>query len=294
MHECELLLGTIFVLSQLSALVYFIMTYGAGFVIVKISLRHGTFHGQHLSRRTFGTMLGYCSMRHIRCYTFTVLPLAVGMVFFAKKMNGSGKLFDSTALCSTLVVSLEMFVLGCLFNMILKPTATNLEERQMVFVILLLSLLKATYGKLIYAYSTLVQGANHVNSWHDDEMLVSCVESLLPAVFAIMAVETHDVMARNVLLELKRGTRIDSENIGIDIDLNKALFVTNSCMVIWYMWNVLVNYSGDDIVVLLYSLITVATTHWKCRPLSADAVNIYSAIIDDDLSLQCEIKDKAE
>ena len=297
MHECELLLGTIFVLTQVAALVYFIIVFGVCLVIDKISRRYCTpSQGQHQSGRTFGAVLGYCSMRSLRLYPVTYLPLAVGVLFVAKKMNVNGEMFDSTALAPTLFVSVAIFILVCLLKLVIKQTAANLEERRMTFVILLLSLVKATYGKLIYAYSVM-QGTVHTNSWYNDEMLVSFTSSLLTAFLAIMAVETHDAMIQNVLLEWKRRTKSDTENTGVDIGLNKThdvFLVTNTCVVIWYMWNVLVNYSGDDIVVPLYSVITVAMSYWKCYPLSADAMSIYAAIIDDDLSFHCEFKDKDE
>jgi hypothetical protein len=288
MHECDLLLGTTFVLTQLSALVYFIVVYGVGFVIAKMSCRYCSFPEQNEAGRSFGMMLGHCFVQHLRHYGFTSLSLAVAVVFVVTKMNtGSG-----VSLGSTLYVSFGMLVFGCLFKLLVKPTATNLEERRMIFVILLLSLVKATYGKLVYAYSSLIHGVRR--SWHDDDMLVSFASTLLPAFLAIMAVEARDKVTHNALVEWKRRLTSDNQKSGIDIDVNKTnvvIAISNTCLVIWYMWNVLVNYSGDDIVVLLYSLMTVAASYWKCFPLSSDA---YSAIIEDDLQLHCEFKDKDE
>ncbi len=297
MHECELLLGTIFVLAQLAALVYFIIVYGVGFVIDKNSRRSCILSkGQQQSGRTFGTVLGYCSMQSMRLYPVTYLPLAVGVLCLVKNMNDTGEMFDTTALVPTLFVSVTIFIIGCLLKLIFKPNATNLEERRMAFAILLMSLVKATYGKLIYAYS-MMQGVGHANDWYNDEMLVSFTSSSLPAFLALMAIETHDVMTQNALSEWKRRTKSENEISGVGIGSKKnhgVFIVTNTCVLMWYMWNVLVNYSGDDIVVPLYSILTVATEYWKCYPLSADAINVYAAIIDDELSFHCEFKDKDE
>jgi hypothetical protein len=293
MHECDLLLGTTFVLTQLSALVYFIVVYGVGFVIAKLSCRYCSFQEQHEAGRSFGTMLGHCFVQHLRHYGFISLSLAVAVAFAITKMNtGSGAQFDIFSLASALYVSFEMLVFGCLFKLLVKPTATNLEERRMIFVILLLSLVKATYGKLVYAYSSLIHGGRR--SWHDHDMLVSFASTLLPAFLAIMAVEARDKVTHNALVEWKRRLTSDNKKSGIDIDVNKThvvLVISNTCLVIWCMWNVLVNYSGDDIVVLLYSALEVASSYMKCFPLSSDA---YSAIIEDDLLLHCEFKDKDE
>ena len=293
MHECDLLLGTTFVLTQLSALVYFIVVYGVGFTIAKMSCKCFSFQKQHEAGRSFGTMLGHCFVQHLRHYGLISVSIAVAVVFVVTNMNtGSGVEFDILSLASTLYVAFEMLVFGCLFKLFVKPTATNLEERRMIFVILLLSLVKATYGKLVYAYSSLIHGVRR--SWYDDDMLVSFASTLLPAFFAIMAVEARDKVTHNALVEWKRSLTSDNQKNGIDIDVNKThvvIAISNKCLVIWYMLNVLVNYSGDDIVVLLYSLMTVATSYWKCFPLSTD---VYSAIIEDDLLLHCEFKDKDE
>jgi len=131
---------------------------------------------------------------------------------------------------------------------------------------------------------------------HNNEMLVSSISSLLPAFLAIMAVETHDAMTQNALLDWKVRTKSNGDAlVGIGLnETNRFLSISNTFLVTWYMWNVLVNYAGDDILLPLYSVLTVAVSYWKCCPLSADAMNVYAAIIDDDLSLKCEIKDKDE
>ncbi|KAL7446917.1 hypothetical protein ACHAXM_011699 [Skeletonema potamos] len=296
MHECELLVGTIFVLTQLAALFYFIVVYGVGFGIDKISCKLGLgcllSQGQHQSGKTFATVLGYCSMRSLRLYPVAYLPLAVGVSCVATTMNENGQM----SIVPTLFVSTAIFILGCLLKLIFKPNATNLEERRIAFVILLVSHLKATYGKVIYAYS-MMEGVGPANNWYSDEVLVSFTSSSLPTFLAIMAIETHDVMTQNALLEWKRRTKSENENTGVDIGFNKThrvFIVTNTCVFIWYMWNVLVNYSGDDIVVSLYSILTVAMSYWKCYPLSADAMNVFAAVIDDELSFHFEFKDKDE
>eukprot|EP00984_Skeletonema_dohrnii_P002994 scaffold1014_cov142-Skeletonema_dohrnii-CCMP3373.AAC.5 len=295
MHECEMLLGTIFVLTQLAALIYFIIVYGVGFVIDKISRRFCTSSQEQLPFGTFGTTLCSCSVKSLRLYPTTCLPLTIAVFVVAR---GTNVMFDSTALAPTFFVSLAILILGCLLKLIFKPTATNLAERRMTFVILLISLVKATYGKLIYAYS-MMQRVGSDNRCCSNEMLACFTSSLLPAFLAIMAVETHDEMTQNALLEWKRRTKGDKGDTGVGICLNKTetpgvFLVINTFLIIWYMWNVLVNYSGDDIVVPLYSVITVVMAYWNCYPLSADAINLYAAIIDDDLSFHCEFKDKDE
>ncbi|KAL7497091.1 hypothetical protein ACHAWT_007451 [Skeletonema menzelii] len=287
MHECELLLGTTFVLTQLAALVYFIIVYGVGFVIDKISRKIFSSQRQQLSR-TFGTMMCYMSMQSLRLYPITCLPLAVGLFVFAGETD---VMFVSTTIAPIVFVSLVILVL---LKLIFKPTATNIEERRMTFAIILISLIKATYGKFIYAVA-MMKGIRDDNKWYNNEMLGSFTSSLLPAFLAIMAVETHDAMTQN-MLHWKRRTKSDFDAVAV-IGLNKAhrfFLFSNTFLVTWYVWNVFVNYAGDDIVLPLYSIITVAMSYWKCYPLSADAMNIYSAIADDDLSLHSESKDKDE
>lgn len=293
MHECELLLGTAFVLTQLAALVYFIIVYGVGFVIDEVSPKFCSSRGQPLSGKRFGTMLCCCAMQNLRLYLIACVPLAAGVFFFACEKNVK---FDSTvALAPTFYVSLTILILGCLLKLICKPNATNLEERRMTFAIILISLVKATHGKLIFAYS-MIQGIGNENRRCSNEILLSSIMTLLPVLLTIMVIETHDTMTQNAFLEWKVRAKSNGEAV-VGIGLNKThkfLSVSGTFLVSWYMWNVLVNYAGDDILLPLYSLLIVEMAYWKCRPLSVDAMSVYAAIIDDDLSLKCEFKDKDE
>ena len=287
MNECDLLLGTIFVLSQLATMVYFVVAYGVGFTSSKLNLSQP----QYPSPGTFGSMIWYFTMRSMQFYLTACLPVAAGVFVITRRVSSMSEMVDITALVATCFVSWAILVLACLLKLILMPTATNLEERRLIIALLLISLVKSIHGKLIYAYS-IMQRVHNQNGLNTNEFFLSFALSL-PAFFTIFSVESHDIMAQHAMKEWKRST--ESENTRAAVSWNKMniiFFAVSICLVCWYMWNVLGNYSGEDAVVPLYSMLIVAMTYWKCQPLSADALNVYASIIDDELSFHCEVKDK--
>lgn len=184
-------------------------------------------------------------------------------------------------------------------------------------LVLFLSLLKESFGKAVHAFSlTTHWGQSNLDSYddflatmnsnsgviggHHSEMSICVLTMVLPAFFAIVAFKTHDIMdgnSTNYWNKTEQNTGKGSSDVKAgDLDHlvaphyndSKISIAAYSCFICWYTWNVSVNIQGDNLIVPFSASMAVVTTYWRCLPLSLEVMDICSAIVKNDLSLQCD------
>eukprot|EP00579_Thalassiosira_antarctica_P022503 CAMPEP_0201989974 /NCGR_PEP_ID=MMETSP0904-20121228/93134_1 /ASSEMBLY_ACC=CAM_ASM_000553 /TAXON_ID=420261 /ORGANISM="Thalassiosira antarctica, Strain CCMP982" /LENGTH=228 /DNA_ID=CAMNT_0048544221 /DNA_START=684 /DNA_END=1367 /DNA_ORIENTATION=- len=213
-----------------------------------------------------------------------------------------------------LLILIHMVILAC------KPSPVNSEQRRSELLILCLSLVKAAFGKVLYAFSlTTHWGQSDLNSYddflsvmntnvgviggHHNEMTICVLKVLLPAFFAIMAFRTHDIMIQNStcywnITNQIAGNEDTAKESDSKLDSSckvtppyrepEIIIIVRACFVCWYAWNVSVNCPEDDFVVPFYSFVASVTTYLRCLPFSCEVMDVCSAIMNNDLSLQCD------
>jgi len=210
--------------------------------------------------------------------------------------------WNMTAMISYGFIRLVLFNILKLAITACKPSSVITEQYRSELLVLLLSLLKATFGKVLYAFSlTTKYGQRDLESYdnflavgsnigmirgHLNEMLGCVLTLLLPITATLMAIRTYETMS----------SRADTGNRSIDILNNaklrykepKVITIVRACLTCWFTWNVLTNLSLDNLIIPIYSSIMIVTTYLRWLFYSNGVTSACSAIIDNDLSFQCE------
>ncbi|KAL7533996.1 hypothetical protein ACHAXR_009792 [Thalassiosira sp. AJA248-18] len=319
-QECKLLLGTIFILSQLATMIHLFVAYGVCALVAtiwdKCSISYNNTTGQNglSASKSFAAIILQSSMQQLRLLALIALLLAAGACFFINAFVGNDDIaWNRVAIASYCFISFLLLILVQLVILACKPSPPTSRIRRSELLALFLSLVKATFGKVLYAFSLTTHcGQCHLNSYddflnainsnigmiggHHNEMTICVLTMLLPAFFAMIAFRTHDIMTQNSKSYWDNEGAVRESDVKSD-SLNKAgpprnevkiaIFVRN-CFICWYTLNALVNYPQDDLVVPLYSCVLVVTTYSRCIPMSFEVMDVCSAIISNDLTLQCD------
>ena len=326
-QECQLLLGTIFILSQLATLIYFFIVYGVCTLVAAIcdefNLTQHNYSADKTQEKSFGAIFLQSSMQYLCLFMLAVLPLTSAVCFAINAfIHGHEDIaWNRVAVASycfisfLLLISMGLIVIAC------KPSYVNSKHRRSGILLLFLSLVKATFGKVLYAFSlSTYWGQNNLNSYDNflvamnshvgmiggqhNEMIMCTLTKLLPAFLVLMALRTHDIMTQNSTRYWKRTKQIarngdasakDSESKQLDSAKSQVMPTYNEPQIItialsgfvcWYTWNVSVSFPEDDLVVPFYSFILFVVTYLRCLPFSVEVMNVCSAIMNNDLSLQ--------
>ena len=142
---------------------------------------------------------------------------------------------------------------------------------------------------------------------HHSDITMCVFMILLPISFAIITFRTHDNMIQNSTCYWNKtnqiagnedpanesDSKLDSSNKVIPpYNEYKFIIIARACFVCWYTWNVSVNFPEDYVVVPFYSFIASVTTYLMCLPFSREVMDVCSAIMNNDLSLQCDSPQK--
>ena len=160
-HECQLLLGTIFVLSQLATLIYFLVVYGVCALMTAICDKYfitnkkTTRKNCHSSEKSFRAIFLHSRMHQLCLLALAVSPLTA-VVCFAINIfthGNEGVAWNRMVIASYCFISLILLILIHLVILACKPSPMNSEQRRSELLVLFLSLVKATFGKVLYAFS---------------------------------------------------------------------------------------------------------------------------------------------
>ena len=297
-HECHLLLLSIFILTQIATLVYIIIVYGVCPLVSIIFMSPGVeFVGNSVDdslstrRTTFGISFVHLIATEIRTLTIFTLPLSVILCFMINTfiLGFDDLAWNITAIASYCFISV---VQHNLISLVILPTRSSvyLEQRRSEIFVLLLSLIKLTFGKSVFALSLMTHwGQRGLDSYHDyltmtgkgNEMITRVLTVMLSS-FIIMAVfRTHDAMTQTTyrrqqpdqparMIDGKEVTGKKSTNIS-----NIAIVLVRSALICWFTWTASVNIAADDVIIPI-GLLTIILC-LRCCSCSVHAIDICSS-----------------
>jgi len=284
-HECHLLLLSIFILTQIATLVYIIIVYGVCPLVSIIFMSPGVeFVGNSvddsLSTRctTFGISFVHLIATEIRTLTIFTLPLSVILCFMINTfMLGFDDLaWNMNAIASYCFISV---VLHNLTSLVILATRSSvyLEQRRSEIFVLLLSLIKFTFGKSVFALSLMTHwGQRGLDSYHDyltmtgkDTVMISRVLTVMLSSFIIIVVyRSHDAMTQTTYRRQQPDQPArKSTNIS-----NIAIVLVRSALICWFTWTASVNIAADDVIIPIGLLICL-----RCCSCSVHAIDICSS-----------------
>lgn len=313
MQECQMLLGTTFILAQLAMSAYFLICYGICLILAY--LRRKFFHAAtttdvHLQAQSFGHVFLHCFMQQLKAYALVVVLVTAAVYYIHTRLLGGNADFvwNRVAVTSYFFVSTVVLLISSIINVACSSDSSD-HHRTIMFV-LLLSIIKVTYGKVIYALSLITNWGQIDSQLYDEflktmnssvgsmighhkEMILCVATYLVPTFAAVVVIQTHTIMVRNWNLHFSKSLS-KADDGDTDQSLNKAslghgdriaILVADVSVVVWYAWNAFVSYGRDDMLVPLYTFATFASFYLRCIPLSSKAMGVYSAVVDNDLSL---------
>jgi len=267
-------------------------------------------------------------MQQVRLLVWVVLPFTVAMCFSINTyiLGHEDFAWNRMGIASQFYISLLLLIFINLIILACKPSHVDSGYRRSELLLLILSLVKATFGKTVYAFSlTSHWGQSDLNSYDSflavasnagliggHQMIMSTITLLLPALFAVISFKTQDSMSENSLCywkkakqrsgngdsalisDMKRGA---PSEVSPKYDEPKIITIANACVVCWYTWNVFMHFPGEDLIVTFVSSVICATTCLRCLPFSFEVMDICSAIMSNDLTLECnspQNRDKSE
>ena len=310
-HECQLLLGTVYILSQLAALIYFIVYLVTSLVsCVRSKLRTKADSPQSTAEKNkFSAMvLKYCKnqLQHL----LFISPLVIGSVYasnYAFVNDNSDLAWNQTSIAAYCFVSVLVLQLMFLLKSLIILSGWWSQSEYKVTLIFTLAIIKATYGTFLYAlslatgektdsdlynqfFSNTQASIGSLFGYHN-ELAFCILTKVMPTFIAINAVRAYAAMRLqfNSTCDNNQTTSIKSIAEANRSDGYWILTVVKILLTIWYIWNVFASQSQDDQLIPAYAATIFFTYYWKSIPISSAAVDIYSAVAHNDLSLCCSV-----
>ena len=320
-QECQLLYGTIFILSQLATLIYFLIIDGAcvlaAIICNKYSARKEENAEQNglVSAKSFRSIFLHLCVEQLRLQLFVGLPMTTGACFFINKfIHGfEDTVWNRVAFASYFFISFLLLILSRIIVLACKPHNPNFGVHPSELLVLFLALVKAAFGKMLLAFSFTTQwGQSNIDLYdnflnaanshfgmiggHHNELSICLSTKLFPAFFALIASRTHDIMRMKYRSHWNGECASRGSSPKIDA-LNKMMrqyqepTITTTvriCFVSWYTWNACVCFAEDDLAIPIISSVMLLTSYFRSAPMSSEVMNICSAILNNDLTLQCD------
>lgn len=312
-HECQLLLGTVYILSQVATLIYIIICQVTSLVAglcSKLGMQADSPQST-TEKNKFSTIVLKYFKKQLQHLLF-MFPLVIGSryVWNYAFMSDNGVLvWNKTSIAAYEYCFVSVFALQLLFLIksliILSDWWSQIECK--VTLIFTLAIIKATHGTILYALSS--TNGDHTDSdlynefftmtksniglvvGYRNELVLCTLTKVMPTFIAINAVRAYaavrlqfnSICDNNQTLSIK-DTPETNRSGGYWI-----LSVAKVSLTIWYAWNVFASQSQDDQLIPAYAAITFFSYYWKSIPISSEALDIYSAVARNDLSLCCSV-----
>jgi hypothetical protein len=309
-QECQLLSGTVFILSQLATLVYFVIVRGLCPLVAAIF--RPSFDVARAE--SFWGIFARLIVEQLRMLVLVLLPLTITACFIINTfiLGTEDLAWNYTAIASYCFISC---VLHNLISLVILATHSPsvIEQRRREIFVLFLSLVKSTLGTMLYALSlTTHWGQRDLDFYYgfltvanirtgficgcSNVLSMSVLTIVLPLFLAINVFRTHDVMTRISLFHWRQAKQKagngDSANESTKMLWSyesKYITAVRAFLICWFTWTASVNMAADDIVV---PISVVIMTYLRCLPFSVQAMGVCSLVINNDLSLRSHDKHK--
>ncbi|KAL3786282.1 hypothetical protein HJC23_005360 [Cyclotella cryptica] len=255
---------------------------------------------------SFGAIILQFFIQQTRYLILFIVPsLTGGYYAFQHFENGSknGLVWNEVSFSSYCFISVVVLVLSCLFKGFFISYDSNSQQECRVFFILPVSIVKATYGSVLYALSSTTHwGQMHSNLYnvflnatkrtivgYQNELFICLLKYLLPALLALDALLTYTTMKQKAILQFS-SVKDHGDDVllyfkaiaKVDRERHIILEVVKSLLAMWYAWSVFGSNSQDDIIIPAYSTITFVAYFLNSVPLSSASLDIFSAVVSKD------------
>ncbi|KAL7468890.1 hypothetical protein ACHAXS_009137 [Conticribra weissflogii] len=326
-HECQLLFGTVFVLTQLATAFHFIILYGAIPFIrtLRLWMRKRVLNKGNYEREcppmdlSFGSIMSCRLMEGSRLLTF-VFPctfLTVWIIRMFMLAHGDQIAWNSTSAASFLFLSSNFVIAIVIIAAATDPTFSHHRQFQSIMIAFLVLLVKSTFGKVLYAFSSTTNWGQMDNHLYDNflkamntavgtvgghhyELLLCSIFSLIPIFTVVEAMKTYVTIVGNSKLlweniVTKNSTSEPDEKLLCAVDILSSRFCVPRILsaaefgvICWYAWYIFVSCSSDDVILPCLAGLCFWLIYLNCRTVSPAALRAYSAILENDLLLQSD------
>ena len=253
-------------------------------------------------------VLKYCKnqLQHL----LFISPLVIGSVYasnYAFVNDNSDLAWNQTSIAAYCFVSVLVLQLMFLLKSLIILSGWWSQSEYKVTLIFTLAIIKATHGTFLYAlslasgeqtdsdlynqfFSNTQASIGSLFGYHN-ELAFCILTKVMPTFIAINAVRAYAAMRLqfNCTCDNNQTSSIKSIAEANRSDGYWILTVVKILLTIWYIWNVFASQSQDDQLIPAYAAIIFCTYYWKSIPISSAAVDIYSAVAHNDLSLCCSV-----
>ena len=300
-QNCHVLLGTIFILTQVASICYYFITRGV-FLLVAFVLRMLiTPHMDFMDKQTFWGMFLHLSTQQLRSLAMIFVPLTI---FICCTINilvfGNDDLvWNQTAIASYCFITALLHNSVYLIAAACQPySLSSIEKRRGEIMVIILLMVKVTCGKVLHAFSLTKKWGQSESS---SEIRTWVIFAATPFI-AIVVLRIHDKMAQNFLSywnltnknvgngDIANGSRrfelVTSNNSTFQSRLS---IIAHACFACCFAWNVSRNDDVLDYFMLpICTSIVVIETYMKCQSYSFEVIDVCSAVNNDELLLHCD------
>jgi hypothetical protein len=307
-HECELLLGTVFVLSQLAVSIYLMICivlsplFAAGIRICSKQRDKANQSEGSSMRKSYGAIMAQYMVQQLCLLVLMVAPMVVVSIYtinyFYSGATNTDLVWNKVSIASYCFVSIMAMLLWCFMKYLVTHSGRSSRTECKVVLVFLLSTVKATHGTILYAYSLTTQWRQIESDLYDEflaitkskigsvfghhnELFLCLVTIAVPTLLAINAVEAYTKMKFHFI---EAGIKVHSKP-----ERHRGLIMATTSLAFWYSWNAFVSISQDDYLIPAYATIILLIYYLKSIPISSEAIDIYSAVANSDLSLCCSV-----
>jgi len=304
-YECNILLGTVYILAQLATLIHLLIVYGICTIVATTSRKCFNKRKTSSTQLSFRKTFVQLCRRLLLILVLAALPFTIVTCYIINTiiLGNNDTAWNMTAMASYGFISLVLCIFLKLVVTACKPSTVITEQYRSELLILLLSLLSATFGNVLYAFTLTTgyvqrdlesydnfltaMGSNiGVIGGHLNEMLGCVLTLLLPITATLMAIRTYETMTSRA--NIRNRSIVILNNAKLRYKETKVITIVRACLTCWFTWNVLANLSSDNLIIPIYSSIMIVTTYLRWHFYSNGVTSACSAIIDNDLSLHCE------
>jgi hypothetical protein len=206
--------------------------------------------------------------------------------------------WNTTAIASYFFISIVLHNLISLVILATRPSSVYLEQRRSEIFVLFLSLIKYTFGKLVFALSLMTHwGQRDLDSYHDyltmtgkgNEMITRILTVMISSFIIMTVFRTHDTMTQTTyqrrqqqldqparMIDGKEVTGKVSMNIILKFESNIAIVLVRSALICWFACTASINIATDDVIIPI-GLLLMAILYLRCRSCSVHAIDICSS-----------------
>ena len=298
MHECNLRLGTVYILAQSATLANYTIIYA----LCPISSWLLSTKQFPVNNPQKSENLCTISMQFAQLYFTSLVFLCAACLVFGTYAGKKFSVIDAAMpLCflASVMLALKQLIAALCDTM----RAQMIDVNRTYTLVLLLSFVKVIFGKVLYACLLIfpqgqdemleVTGNTFVASGVYEELAISSFAHVMPVVTVTVTLKVLKIRTRR-FFQVK-DNRPDEDDMKTDAvsrlmkrGPHAAAYILTIVLVVWYTWRVFVNHAGEDVICPLLSCILALRTLTTSNALSLEAVGVLQSLATNDLELHSD------